>query len=48
MNSITKKKSPTITQVGHTSLSIVEDDSLFFEDKCELLRSLFVIFFSVV
>jgi len=37
-----------MTQVDRTSLSIVEDDSLVFEGKCELLRSPFVIFFSVV
>jgi hypothetical protein len=39
------KNSPTMIEADHTSLFIVEDDSLVFKGKYEPLRSLFVIFF---
>jgi len=48
MNTMTPKKLSMVTRAGHIYRSKMENDSLFFDDKCDPLELLLMIFFGVV
>jgi hypothetical protein len=45
---MTPKKLSMVTRAGHIYRSKMENDSLFFDDKCDPLELLLMIFFGVV
>jgi hypothetical protein len=44
MNTMTPKKLSMVTRAGHIYRSKMENDSLFFDDKCDPLELLLMIF----